>query len=75
MKSCDGQVQVVKPEWRRDDEMHHIATGAAATTSVDDDEDGNLRAVCLVRAIAVDVVEVDVCGVLLVLVDGCGWRM
>jgi len=49
MKSCDDQVEVVKPKWRRDDDSDHIATGVVRG----DDDDGEfLRAVCLVRAIA-----------------------
>jgi hypothetical protein len=52
MKSCDDQVEVVTPKWRRDDDEHHIATGAVRGG------DGEyLRAVCLVRAIADDGVD------------------
>lgn len=68
------QVEVMKPKWRRDGDEDHIATGA-----VRGDNGEYLRAVCLVRAIAVVVGEVDgVCGVVVVLdgvLDGCGWRM
>lgn len=54
MKSCDDQVEVVRPKWRRDDDDDHIATGAVRGD--DDNNSEYSRAVCLVRAIADDVV-------------------
>lgn len=52
------QVEVVKPKWRRDGDEHHIATVAERGG-----DDEYLRAVCLVRAIADDVVDGKCCGV------------